>query len=83
MHHRSLNEMTKWVVSAFLSGILTVLGFMLVLDRARIVADTSRALVLATANDKNIAVMQTTLDTIDVRLKGIEVSQKEILAAVQ
>jgi hypothetical protein len=83
MHHRSFNGMTKWMVGAFFSGIITVMGFLLVLDRARIAADATAALHKAVENDKQIAVMQTTLGTIEERLKSIEKDQKAILEAVQ
>jgi hypothetical protein len=79
-HEKSL---TAWVTGAFAAGVLSVLGFLLVVDRARIEDDAERALKMATANDKAIAVMTTQLSAISVRLVGIEAKQEEILEAVK
>lgn len=79
-HEKSL---TAWVTGAFAAGVITVLGFLLVVDRARIEDDASEALKKATANDKAIAVMTTQLSAITIRLSGIEAKQGEILEAVK
>jgi hypothetical protein len=92
MHARSSNgrrtymqesSHTRWAVAAFTAGVLTVLGFLAVADRARIENDANRALILAIQNDKDIAIVKTDISAIRIGLADIQTNQKAMLEALQ
>ena len=57
--------LVKWVVGAFLSGLLTSVAFLLATDRARIDGRAEAAYQLATENHTAIAVLATVLERIE------------------